>query len=55
MRSRAFQLCRRDIVSGIIASGVHQKQINFFMDIGTNGEIIGSDWMITASVPPDRL
>jgi uncharacterized 2Fe-2S/4Fe-4S cluster protein (DUF4445 family) len=41
-----------DIVSGIVGSGVHQrKAMTFFMDIGTNGEIVigNSDWMVTAS------
>jgi uncharacterized 2Fe-2S/4Fe-4S cluster protein (DUF4445 family) len=41
-----------DIVSGIIAAGVHQRsELTFFMDIGTNGEIVigNSDWMVTAS------
>ena len=41
-----------DIVSGIVGAGVHQrKALTFFMDIGTNGEIVigNSDWMVTAS------
>ncbi|TES87441.1 MAG: DUF4445 domain-containing protein [Dehalococcoidia bacterium] len=41
-----------DIVSGIVGSGVHQrKALTFFMDVGTNGEIVvgNSDWMVTAS------
>jgi uncharacterized 2Fe-2S/4Fe-4S cluster protein (DUF4445 family) len=41
-----------DIVSGIVASGIHQRsKLTFFMDIGTNGEIVigNSDWMVTAS------
>lgn len=41
-----------DIVSGIVGSGVHQrKALTFFLDIGTNGEIVigNSDWMVTAS------
>ncbi len=41
-----------DIVSGIIGSGVYQrKSLTFFMDIGTNGEIVigNSEWMATAS------
>ncbi len=41
-----------DIVSGIVGSGVYQrKKLTFFMDIGTNGEIVigNSDWMVTAS------
>jgi len=41
-----------DIVSGIIAAGVHQRpKLTFYMDIGTNGEIVigNSEWMVTAS------
>ena len=41
-----------DIVSGIVGAGVHQrKNLTFYMDIGTNGEIVigNSDWMVTAS------
>ncbi len=41
-----------DIVSGIVGAGVHQrKTLTFFIDIGTNGEIVigNSDWMVTAS------
>ncbi|MDP6043203.1 MAG: ASKHA domain-containing protein [Dehalococcoidales bacterium] len=41
-----------DIVSGIVGSGVHQrKTLTFFIDIGTNGEIVigNSDWMAAAS------
>jgi len=41
-----------DIVSGVVGAGVHQrKNLIFFMDIGTNGEIVigNSDWMVTAS------
>ena len=41
-----------DIVSGIVGAGVHQrKNLTFFMDVGTNGEIVvgNSDWMVTAS------
>jgi len=41
-----------DIVSGIVASGVHQRErVTFYMDIGTNGEIVvgNSDWMVTAA------
>ena len=41
-----------DIVAGIVGAGVHQrKKLTFFMDIGTNGEIVigNSDWMATAS------
>jgi len=41
-----------DIVAGIVGSGVYQsKNLTFYMDIGTNGEIVigNSDWMATAS------
>lgn len=41
-----------DIISGIIASGVHQREkLTFYMDIGTNGQIVigKSDWMVTAA------
>ena len=41
-----------DIVSGIVGAGVHQrKTLTFYMDIGTNGEIVigNSDWMVTAA------
>ena len=41
-----------DIVSGIVGAGVYQKKnLTFYIDIGTNGEIVigNSDWMITAS------
>lgn len=41
-----------DIVSGVVGAGIHQrKKLTFFMDIGTNGEIVigNSDWMVTAS------
>ncbi len=41
-----------DIISGIVASGVHQRErLTFYMDIGTNGEIVvgNSDWMVTAA------
>jgi uncharacterized 2Fe-2S/4Fe-4S cluster protein (DUF4445 family) len=41
-----------DVVSGVIAAGMHQrKKLTFYMDIGTNGEIVigNSDWMVTAS------
>jgi len=41
-----------DIVSGIVGAGVYQrKNVTFYMDIGTNGEIVigNSDWMVTAS------
>jgi uncharacterized 2Fe-2S/4Fe-4S cluster protein (DUF4445 family) len=41
-----------DIVSGVIAAGIHQrKKLTLYMDMGTNGEIVigNSDWMVTAS------
>jgi uncharacterized 2Fe-2S/4Fe-4S cluster protein (DUF4445 family) len=41
-----------DIVSGVVAAGIYQKKkLTFYMDIGTNGEIVigNSDWMVTAS------
>jgi uncharacterized 2Fe-2S/4Fe-4S cluster protein (DUF4445 family) len=41
-----------DIVSGVIATGIHQrKNLTLYMDLGTNGEIVigNSDWMVTAS------
>jgi len=41
-----------DIVSGILGAGVHQREtLTFYMDIGTNGEIVigNSDWMVTAA------
>jgi len=41
-----------DIVAGVIGAGVHQrKKLTFFMDIGTNGEIVigNSEWMATTS------
>ncbi len=41
-----------DIVSGVVGVGIHQrKKLTFYMDIGTNGEIVigNSDWMVTAA------
>jgi len=41
-----------DIISGIVASGVHQRgKLTFYIDIGTNGEVVvgNSDWMVTAA------
>ena len=41
-----------DIIAGIVGSGVHKrKKLTFYMDIGTNGEIVigNSDWMVTAA------
>ncbi|GAG12503.1 unnamed protein product, partial [marine sediment metagenome] len=41
-----------DIVSGIVGTGVYQrKNLTFYMDVGTNGEIVigNSDWTVTAS------
>ena len=39
-------------MAGIVGAGVHQRnKLTFFMDIGTNGEIVigNSDWLVTAS------
>ena len=41
-----------DIVSGVVAAGIHQrKRLTLYIDIGTNGEIVigNSDWMVTAA------
>jgi len=41
-----------DIVSGILAAGVYQREeLTLYMDLGTNGEIVigNSEWMVTAS------
>jgi uncharacterized 2Fe-2S/4Fe-4S cluster protein (DUF4445 family) len=41
-----------DVTSGIVAAGIHQrKTLTFYMDIGTNGEIVigNSEWMVSAS------
>ncbi|MDO8568187.1 MAG: ASKHA domain-containing protein [Dehalococcoidales bacterium] len=41
-----------DITSGVVGCGMYQrKALTFFIDIGTNGEIVigNSDWMVTAS------
>lgn len=41
-----------DIISGVVAAGLHQtKKLTFYMDIGTNGQIVvgNSDWMVTAA------
>ena len=41
-----------DIISGIVGSGVYQREkLTFYMDIGTNGEIVigNSEWMVTAA------
>jgi uncharacterized 2Fe-2S/4Fe-4S cluster protein (DUF4445 family) len=41
-----------DIISGVVAAGIQQtKKLTFYMDIGTNGEIVvgNSDWMVTAA------
>ncbi len=41
-----------DIVSGIVAAGVHQRKIlTLFIDIGTNAEAVvgNSEWMVTAA------
>lgn len=41
-----------DIVSGLVAAGMHQtKKLTCYIDIGTNGQIVvgNSDWMVTAA------
>lgn len=41
-----------DIVSGIVGAGMYQrKKLTFYMDIGTNSEIVigNSNWMVTAA------
>ena len=41
-----------DVVSGVVASGMHQdKKLTFYIDIGTNGEIVigNSEWMVTTA------
>ncbi|MBI5676822.1 MAG: DUF4445 domain-containing protein [Nitrospirae bacterium] len=41
-----------DIVSGVLASGLHKKEeLSFFMDIGTNGEMVlgNSELLVTAA------
>lgn len=41
-----------DIVAGAVAAGIHQtKKLTFYIDIGTNGEIVigNSSWMVTAA------
>jgi len=41
-----------DIVSGVLASGLHRKkELCLFMDIGTNGEIVlgNSEWLVAAA------
>ena len=41
-----------DIVSGVVAAGIHQRErLTLYMDIGTNGEIVigNSDWMVTTA------
>jgi len=41
-----------DIVSGVIATGLHRREeLCFFLDIGTNGEMVlgNSEWLISAS------
>lgn len=41
-----------DIVSGVVGTGIYQrKDLTFFLDIGTNGEIVigNNDWLVTAS------
>jgi uncharacterized 2Fe-2S/4Fe-4S cluster protein (DUF4445 family) len=41
-----------DIVSGVIATRLHRREeLSFFLDIGTNGEMVlgNSEWLISAS------
>ncbi len=41
-----------DIVSGVLASGMHRKdEFTLYIDIGTNGQIVlgNSEWMVTAA------
>jgi uncharacterized 2Fe-2S/4Fe-4S cluster protein (DUF4445 family) len=41
-----------DITAGVVAAGMHQtKKLTFYMDIGTNGQIVigNSDWLVTAA------
>ncbi|MFH0847864.1 MAG: ASKHA domain-containing protein [Chloroflexota bacterium] len=41
-----------DIVSGILAAGMHRKdELTLYIDIGTNGQIVlgSSEWMVTAA------
>ncbi|MBN1189929.1 MAG: DUF4445 domain-containing protein [Dehalococcoidales bacterium] len=41
-----------DIVSGVVSVGIHrQKKITYYLDIGTNGEIVlgNSEWMVSTS------
>ena len=41
-----------DIVAGVLATGVYQREkLTFYMDIGTNGEIVigNNEWMVSAS------
>lgn len=41
-----------DITSGVMASGIYKdSQLNLFIDIGTNGEIVigNSDWLMSAA------
>jgi uncharacterized 2Fe-2S/4Fe-4S cluster protein (DUF4445 family) len=41
-----------DIISGVAAAGVQQRQkLTFYMDIGTNGEIVigNSEWLVSTS------
>lgn len=41
-----------DIVSGVLASGMHEKDtLTLYIDIGTNGQIVlgNSEWMVTAA------
>lgn len=41
-----------DIVAGVLAAGIYQrKKLTFYMDIGTNGEIVigNNEWLVSAS------
>ena len=41
-----------DIVSGILAAGIHKKEeLSIFIDIGTNGEIVlgNNEWLMSAA------
>lgn len=41
-----------DIISGVVAAGIQQRQkLTFYMDIGTNGEIVigNSEWLVSTS------
>lgn len=41
-----------DIIAGVVGAGIHQtKKLTFYIDIGTNGQIVvgNSEWMVTAA------